>query len=46
MSGVVVALIVTNCVLNVFFGLTCGLICYEVLKKRKQVKSTKPSYKR
>lgn len=42
----VTALIVTNLIFNVFFAMTCGFICYSVLKKKKTKQPTPPSYRR
>ena len=42
----IIALIITNLIFNVLFGLTCGFIAYSVIKKKKQSQVQKPSYKR
>ena len=42
----IIALIITNLIFNVLFGLTCGFIAYSVIKKKKQEKPKSPSYVR
>lgn len=40
----ITALIIVDLVFNVLFGLTCGLISYSVLKKKKGTQPKKPDY--
>lgn len=35
-----IALVITNCILNVLFAVVCGLVAYGVIKNRDK---TKPS---
>ena len=42
-----VALVITNCVFNVIFAITCGLVCYGVYKQKKSNSQKRmPDYRR